>query len=188
MRVLSGDAADGHQRQAGEGADGAQGVDTGGGVGAFFGGGGEDRAEGDVVDGFDLGGGHLGRVVRRKANDGGRGEEFSCVGGEKIVLAEVQAGMEQRGVVGAVVDDEGGAGFAAEFGDPAGLAEGVAGPEGFVAKLEDRGAALEEGFGGEDGVDAEAVERGGVEDRVDGGKQLLSIATVEVPLRPAETL
>ncbi len=125
--VLKSDAADGDKRLCGERADGFEGVDADGGIRPVFGGGRKDRTECHVVDGFRLRRGHLGGIVGGESDDGVRTQDAtqdaSGVGGREVVLPEVEAGVEECGVIGAVVNDEGGLGFAAEIGDSRSLIE-----------------------------------------------------------------
>lgn len=109
-------------------------------------------------------------VVGGETDDGVGADDAAGVGGKKIFLAEVKAGVEKAGIIGAVVDDEERAGAAAEHGDFVGLGENFAAPEGFVAELEDAGIAFEERGGGVDGVEMQAIQRGGVEDGINAGE------------------
>ena len=151
----------------GEGSEGSKAFDADVGVGAFFGGGREDGAEGYVVDWLICGRLHLGWVVGGVADDCAGADDGSGICGKEVFLAEVKASIEEAGVVGAVIDDEEGVRFAAEVGDLGGEVEGGAIPEVFVADLEDLSAAFKEGFGGIEGRAIAVGERRGVEDWVD---------------------
>jgi hypothetical protein len=113
------------------------------------------------------------------------GDEAGVFGGE-VFLTEVEAGVEERGVVGAVVDYELGFGIAAEVGNLLGLGKDLARPEALVAVLEDLGSGFEEGFGGCERVEVEAGKGGGIEDRVDGRERFEHLAT-SFSQRPAES-
>ncbi len=168
--VASGDASDGDERPGGQGTDGAQAFDSDGGIGAVFGSRGEDRAEGYVVDRLGCGGAHLIGIVGGEADEGVGADDGAGVGGEEVVLPQVQGGVQQAGVIGAVVDYEERVGVPAEGGDFAGLGEDFTAPEGFVTELEDSGAAFEQRRGGVDRMEIEAAEGGCVEDGVDAGE------------------
>ena len=100
-------------------------------------------------------------------SQGGFGaDEFAGVARGKIVLAHVQAGLQQQGEVGAVVDYERRAVLAAELGYLACRGEEIAAPVAFVADLQDARAALQESRrSGLDG-DSAAVERFRVDNRI----------------------
>jgi len=168
MGVAKGDTAYGDERLRGEAADVFESCGAGGGIGMGLGGCAEDGAEGDVIDGLGLGGVHLGGVVDGEAEDSVGADELAGVLGSKVFLAEVEAGVEEGGVVCAIVEDELGFRFAAEASDLLGFGEGVAGPEGFMAVLEESGSGFEKGFGGDSGGEVAVSEGGGVEDGVDG--------------------
>jgi len=68
--------------------------------------------------------------VGREAQDAGGAEEAAALAGRQIGLAEVQAGIEEQGDVGTVVDDERNAGGAAMGGYASGLLEDGAGSNG----------------------------------------------------------
>ena len=170
--IVSRDAADGNERTQGEGAGGPESIETDGGVGAMLGVGGEDGAEGDVIDGQIGSVAHLCGVMGGEAEEGVGADDEAGIGGSEIVLTEMEAGAEEHGAIGAVIDDEAGAGFAAEGGEAMGEVEGFAAPEILVAKLEDAGTAFEAGFGGGEGVEGETVEGRSVENRVDAREQL----------------
>src|SRR5580704_5905183 len=78
----------------------------------------------------------------------------------------MQAGVEQHGEVGAVVDDERGAVLTAETGDVPSECEEIASPVAFVADLKNAGAALQERRGGGFNGDAATVERFRIEYRI----------------------
>ena len=111
-------------------------------------------------------------AVGGEAEQGGGSEDDAGVGGRKVILAEVEAGAEQQGAIGAVVDEELGAGLPAEERDGAGEGEGFAGPGVFVPELEDACAAFKKGLRREERIESEAVQRGGIEDGIDTGEQV----------------
>src|ERR1035437_7716064 len=76
-------------------------------------------------------------IVAGETDDGAGAEQFAGVGGREIVLAHVQAGLEQHGEIGAVVDDERRARFPAQAGHLPGGFKNVAAPASLVAGLED---------------------------------------------------
>jgi hypothetical protein len=117
-------------------------------VRVLFGTGGEDGTEGQVIDRLGEGGGELLGIMGREAQDAGGSEEAAGVAGRQIELAEVQAGIEEQGDIGTVVDDERNAGGAAMGGHELGLLEDGAGVMALVAELEDARAALEQGQSG----------------------------------------
>ena len=68
-------------------------------------------------------------------------------GGRKVVLSQVQGGIEEHRHVGAVIDDKEGSGGGAHAGDSFGLVENFAREVCFMTELEDADAGVEEGFG-----------------------------------------
>ena len=125
------------------------------GIGIALGGGGEHRAECDVIHRLTAGGRKLIDIVAGKTDRGAGAEQLAGVGGREIVLAHVQAGFEQHGEIGAVVDDERRARFPAQAGYLPGGFKHVAAPVSFVADLQDAGAAFEERRSG--GLEANAA-------------------------------
>jgi hypothetical protein len=112
----------------------------------------------------------LGGVVGGEAEDGSVADDGSGISGGKVVLTEMEAGVEGMGVVGAVVHDEGCIGLTAESGEFLSEGEGFGGPEVFVAELENLGSGFEDGFGGFERRKVIAREGAGVEDRVEAGE------------------
>jgi hypothetical protein len=88
----------------------------------------------------------------------------------------LQAGIQQRGEIGAVVNDEMGAGLAAEARHFSRGGKEIAAPMRLVADLQDAGAAFQICRGGNRQSDAAAVERFGIEDGVNAGQPEHSFA------------
>jgi len=70
----------------------------------------------------------LPRIVRGEAEHARRAQNAAGVGGRQIFLADMQAGVEQRRDVGAVIDDESGAGAGAQRGNHGRVVEVARGP------------------------------------------------------------
>ena len=143
----------------------------------------EDGSEGDVIDGLGCGGAHLIRVVGGVADGGRIADHRTGVHREKIPLSQVEAGVEESGVVGAIVDDEVRGGALAQSGDFFRLRHGFTAPETFVAELEYARAPFEESGCGADRVEAQAFQRGGVDDRVDAGERVVQQVELLFPAR-----
>src|ERR1035438_2496979 len=105
-----------------------------------------------------------------------RAEKLAGVPRRKIVLAGVQARMEQRGEIGAVVDHESCAGFAAEARHFLGGGKKIAAPMRLVADLQDAGAAFKICRGGHRQRDPAPVERFGIENGIHARKPEHSFA------------
>ena len=105
-----------------------------------------------------------------KPIDGVGAHQAAGVARRQIVLADVQAGVQQHGEIGAVVDHQRGAGLAAEARHGARGFEEAAAPVPLVADLQDAGAAFQKCGGGGFQRDSAAIERFRIENRVDPGK------------------
>ena len=149
-----------------ERANSAKPFNSNGRVGTIFGSCHENRAESNVVDGFGFGRAHLVRVMSGEADRGRLADYRSGIGGEKIVLSEVKACVEETGIVGAIVDDEGRRRAQAESGDLRNLREDFAAPEAFVAELKYPRASFQDGGSRVDGLEVQAFQRGRVDDRI----------------------
>ena len=171
--ALARDASDGDQgASGGMGLAGQLGkpIQAYHGVGVFLAGRGEDGAESQVVGRFGQRGGELRGVVSREAQRPPGSDEAASLRGGQVVLADVQARIEEGGDVGAVVDDEQRAGLAAEGGQALGAGEQAAREMPFVAELQQAGAAFEQGFRGRFQLQAQAGQRSGVQDGVQARK------------------
>src|SRR5579864_2913166 len=87
------------------------------------------------------------------------------VGWRKIVLTEVQSGIQQQGDIRAIVHDEERAGVTAERGYSFGFFKGLARKEILVAKLNNAGAGFEDGFGSGSGSESTAGVQHGIKGR-----------------------
>ena len=106
----------------------------------------------------------------KEADNGLGPHEAAGVAGRQIVLSHVEAGFEQEGEIGAIVDDEAGAGFAAKARHGNGRGKDVTRPVAFVADLQDGGAAIEKSGGGGFEKNAAGGQSFGIQDRVDPGQ------------------
>jgi hypothetical protein len=123
--------------------------------------GGEEGADGEVVDGEGLGGGELAGVVGGEADQRCRAQDGAGFDGGKVGLAEVEAEAKKGSVVGPVIENE------ISFSLRAGL-EGcyeVSREVAFVADLNPMGSAVEGSLETIDEIVPVQVSR--VEDRVE---------------------
>ena len=164
------DAADGNQRLFDEGPAAADLFDSGDGVRIEFGGGGEDRAERDVIHRFAAGRAELRHVVAGESDRRIGTHQAACIARRQIVLAYMEPGIQEQCEIGAVVDHQRGPGFAAEARHGARGFEEAAAPVPLVADLKDTGASLQKRGGGGFQCDSAAIERFRIENRVDPGK------------------
>ena len=95
-----------------------------------------------------------------------RADQLAGIARGQIVLAYVQAGLEQQGEVGAIVHDERRAALAAEAGDQSRAREEIAAPVAFLADLQDARSTLQKGRGCGFQGDFAALERFRVENRI----------------------
>ena len=157
--VREGDAADGDERSAGEGAGLAKEIEADDGVGVGFGGGGEDRADGEVVDGLGEGGAELGEGVGGQAEDLAGGEDAAGVCGGEVGLTDVGAvGCGKEGEVDAIIEEEADCAGRELRAEAVGLGEDKGGGPGFVAVLQKSTAGIAEVSGGLGGGEAVLLE------------------------------
>ncbi len=107
--------------------------------------------------------------MRGEAQQGAGTGHAPRVDRRKIVLADMNTGVQKRGVVGPIVDDEGGLSVLTEQGNLPGLQPGLPGPEGLMAKLQDSSAGLQKSLGGRDRVDGAPLQQSRIDNRIDPG-------------------
>src|SRR6185437_13261143 len=97
-------------------------------------------------------------------------ENAASIARGQIVLADMQAGIQEHRKIGAVIHDESDDGFGTEARHRLGNRKKIAVPKTFVADLEDLSAAINERGGSGFEAQSARVDGDGIENRVDAGQ------------------